>query len=528
MKRVSSHPTTTILTTTTKILLLFLLLLCCCSTISSFKRDEEDTNDTTSTTMMEQYKERSSSSSSSRRGRQGRQQKQHQQRQRRLKKNGKESITAMTYNLYLGVDWTHDDTLATSARSNITCTQQQQQHPHQPPCVPKAVDTLLQQILHSKPTKRISNIAQIIQREQPDVIGLQNVYSLRKQFPGKGSTITDATTTTEPVLDFLEIILTALSSSSSPLGKKQVRYKIAHVMDSYDVILPALQGFENTNVDKSTSTGTSSSPIFYDLRITNRNVILIKSQIRIRNARGDVFDASSPSPIIPSLPLVHGWVGIDAKFGVRNKWYTVVTVALDTPHKQQHQEAAAVTTTTTNDTANTTTTTGKSIQYTQAHELLATIDDKTTTNNLAVILLGDFHTTSTASNDIEDENNGSYNPIIDAGYEDAWAFKNDDGFTCCRHASLAQGSSDGDVGDDYYGGYEQFTVRRDIIFGSEGDFKVVRVNVVGVGKKNAVYPKLWNSDHAGVVATLHPTKDFKTKKATSRMPKSSRRRRKKS
>jgi endonuclease/exonuclease/phosphatase family metal-dependent hydrolase len=87
-----------------------------------------------------------------------------------------------------------------------------------------------------------------------------------------------------------------------------------------------------------------------------------------------------------------------------------------------------------------------------------------------------------------------YRQLVGAGYPDAWTLRRpaDPGFTCCQAPDLLNRRSTLDE-------------RIDFIFSAEEPEKVRQARVVGARVSDKTLPpgpRLWPSDHGGVVATL--------------------------
>jgi endonuclease/exonuclease/phosphatase family metal-dependent hydrolase len=144
----------------------------------------------------------------------------------------------------------------------------------------------------------------------------------------------------------------------------------------------------------------------------------------------------------------------------------------------------------------------RQFQCEQAAELIETLAD--TPAGLSLIVVGDLNSSP------EDEPVlgplqlpapcthqamvPPYMQFVDAGYTDIWTLRPGDlpGFTCCQAPDLLNSRS-------------MLDERIDFIFSAEAPAKVRRARVVGasVGDKTPPPgPRLWPSDHGGVVATL--------------------------
>ena len=87
-----------------------------------------------------------------------------------------------------------------------------------------------------------------------------------------------------------------------------------------------------------------------------------------------------------------------------------------------------------------------------------------------------------------------YMQLVDAGYTDIWTLRPGavPGFTCCQDPDLSNKRS-------------KLSERSDMIFSLEPPAKIKQARVVGdraSDKTPPPGPRLWPSDHAGVVAGL--------------------------
>ena len=117
----------------------------------------------------------------------------------------------------------------------------------------------------------------------------------------------------------------------------------------------------------------------------------------------------------------------------------------------------------------------------QAGELASVLGDFP--ENVNVILGGDI-------NDVPGSD--AYNALTGAGFIDRWNGGWDDGFTCCQDADLLNKISALD---------EQI----DFVFTLNGNFRTISGRVIGDKwyDKTLTIPRLWPSDHAGLIFTLY-------------------------
>jgi endonuclease/exonuclease/phosphatase family metal-dependent hydrolase len=330
------------------------------------------------------------------------------------------TVTVMTRNLYLGGDL--------FALLDPACTD----------LIPLCVDDLYTgAVVTSDIPGRMAAIAAEIEANDPDLVGLQEVSWYRRQIPSDyvlGDTTANATETT---FDFLEILLDALEA-------RGLAYEVVAQNDNADVEFPA------------SGDGVS----FYDIRLTDRDVILARSGLQTSVLAEQNFALNAVIPIgSTTVEFTRGFSSISVtKDGVD---FTFANT-----HLEVGGEAAPV-------------------QRLQASFLASPggVGDAE-----PLILVGDFN----ANPDVEAD------PDLEDGYEilvaaftDAWTTLNagDDGFTCCQAADLRNDDS-------------LLSERIDLIL-YQGDVTPVTIDVVGEEPGDRTPgTDLWPSDHAGVVATL--------------------------
>jgi endonuclease/exonuclease/phosphatase family metal-dependent hydrolase len=334
--------------------------------------------------------------------------------------NGSATITVMTRNLSIGTD------------IGIVLGA--------PPAqIPIAVATAYGFTVGSRPPERMTRIADEIADARPDVVGLQEVELFRIQRPGD-FLIGNPTPATRIEYDFLEVILEALR-------ERGARYRVAAVVRNTDTELPML------------IPGAEPVPRhFADVRLVDRDVILVREGVRFQNGQGANYAAGIPITIGPiSFTFMRGWTSVDVRRG--DQWIRVFNTHLET------QGAVPV-------------------QVAQADELLAIA----ATSPYPTVLLGDFNSAANPSAP-PDKVTPTYGMVLAAGYTDAWplAHPNDEGLTCC-HFEL-------DLRDIT----QPFTQRIDFVFFRALD-GVTFARIVGEELPDRTPSGLWPSDHAGVVA----------------------------
>lgn len=339
-------------------------------------------------------------------------------------------LTFMSYNLYLG--------------SSLDPALEVAELPpeEQPAAFVAAVAEIYGNAVDTDFPTRADAIAEIIARDEPDVIGLQEVTNWIAQATAPGSSATP------PSYDFLKILMTELVA-------RGLNYEVAGVS-------------QNANIGPA----PLLAPTFGCLAIQpvpdcvvslqDRDVILVNDDtpgLRWRNARSGTYgrQQSFPLPGGASASFGRGWVTIDAKYHGRQ--FHVANTHLEVSGFPAVQEA-------------------------QAREFLA----GPARGPGVDIALGDFNSAADGST------TESYN-ILTRWFRDAWAVNRPDpGYTSGQNQALTNPVSMLDERIDLvlvHGGAR--TVEAHVV----GDEPF---------RSPAQPPQppwpIWPSDHAGVVATL--------------------------
>lgn len=323
----------------------------------------------------------------------------------------------MTRNLYLGADLT-PVIIAQSPAELLTA----------------AADTWLAVVATNFP-ERANLIAQEVNDTSPDVIGLQEVTLWRSGFIG------DPTPATSVEYDFLEILQTELSN----LG---LSYTAAVLQETFDAEAPA-------------AVSTGGIPVMMDIRITQRNVILVRDGISWTNPQAVYYDTNSTYPDIGGIPgndLVdlRGWVSVDIAIVPKEKPFRFVNT---------HLESFV-----------------PLVRTAQAQELA----DGPLSGTLKVIAVGDFNSPPTGVQ------SGAYQILTDPSngkMRDAWTEANgaDPGYTFGQAADLTNL-------------IDTSSTRIDHVLTGTAAVKTVSAQLVGTTARTT--GGLWASDHFGVVAEL--------------------------
>ena len=323
-------------------------------------------------------------------------------------------LTVMTYNVYVGAP--PDELL------NVMSQQE----------VPLKVAEFYRNYRASDFPGRAAAIAKIIKRTEPDIIGLQEISLVRKQDPSDAQTA-PGPNATDVEQDFLEVFKMKLKDEG-------LNYKVAGQVATFDLEMPM-----------PTAEG------LVDIRLTDHDVILVRSDIAVSNVTTAKYKAELPVKLL-ELTVPRGYVAVDATVG--GVKYHVVNTHLE--HFEQL------------------------VRDGQTQELIASLKDQ----KLPVILMGDFNTKA--------PDGAAYKAITAAGFTDMWQAGSGPGYTCCQADNLRNAMSE--LGPDDEGGG-----RIDLIFTKGVSLRrsaTITTYTVGDKAGDKAATGLWPSDHAGVVAHL--------------------------
>jgi hypothetical protein len=282
---------------------------------------------------------------------------------------------------------------------------------------------------------------------------VQEAALWRIQHPSDFVTGTFAPNATTVQYDFLTLLTDALA-------QRGLHYVVAAVDETSDLEVPMLTGFD-------ASTGY---PTFDDIRLTDRDAVLVREDVAYGDAKSSVYGAAIPidfGPPVPTIYIREGWSSVVAT--VAGQSYRFVSTHLEI------QDLPGV---------------GDFVQFLQAQELLGELSGE----ERPTILVGDFNS-DVASGD--PSKTRSYDLITAAGFQDAWLrpLRSPPGFTCCQ-------------GDELSNPLSLFSQRVDFIFTRNmpkalpaGSLVLART-VLGDQPGDRTPSGLWPSDHGGVVATF--------------------------
>jgi endonuclease/exonuclease/phosphatase family metal-dependent hydrolase len=345
-------------------------------------------------------------------------------------------IRAMTQNLYVGGD----------LHRIITVTDPQQ--------IPLSVAGVFQTVQATDFPERAAAIADEVKRKKPDVIGLQEVSLIRVQSPSDYF-IGNPTPAQTVAYDYLQILL-------DELGRRGLHYHVASQVTDADMELPAVAG-----IDPATG-----APLFNDIRLTDRDVILARDNVFTANPMGANYQTTLQIPVVGGLniPFTRGYTAVDAT--VRGKTWRVVNTHLE------ERGTGLV----------------PAIQAAQAQELIGVLSSETK----PVVLLGDLNSSPDDPGIPSLGVVAPYQQIAWAGYTDAWVQSgphHQPGFTCCENETLSNAAPSLDQRID-------FVFYRPEPLGPVAQKTRVGVHLLGDDADDKTVSGLWPSDHAGVFAGI--------------------------
>ena len=334
------------------------------------------------------------------------------------------------------------------------------------PCGPaQSVYEIFETVKATNFVERAEAIADLVQRNKPDVIGLQEVSLIRSQTPADfaivpnpdGETFTYLPNASVVEYDYLELLMNALAAR----GLDYVVAEGATANDA-DVEVPMISFDEYCN--------PTSIPV--DLRLTDRDVILVRAGLAIGNAANANFSINLTVgvPLQPGVILAYeftrGYGAVDITKG--KSTHRVVNTHLEVGDKADPASLLNV------------------IQYFQTFELLSAV----TGTMLPLTVIGDFNS---SPNPLDPR--PGYTVMTQGGYTDTWNIRQgpfDPGYTCCQDEDLLNTAPSLDE-------------RIDLIFSRlppDATYLPIDADVVGARQQDRTESGLWPSDHAGVVTTL--------------------------
>jgi endonuclease/exonuclease/phosphatase family metal-dependent hydrolase len=349
-------------------------------------------------------------------------------------------IRAMTQNLYIGAE------VLSIAQAPGLCE------------LMAAADAAVEQVLANDFSQRAETLARLIAAENPEVVGLQEVFQVILSDP--------QTLTPFYFDDYLGMLLAALSAEGA-------NYYAAQTRMSTPITVPA------DSDDDCDPLGPSLAAADYFGTIVDRDVIICREDVACAGgaAANFQFNASADTPGGP-IVIERGWVSTVAT--VKGREYRIVNTHLEVSGNASF----------------------RIVQSLQALEFGATLDFLSADGRPQVVL-GDFNSDD-APGPVDC---GGFQPcfsgyevMVAAGFADAWLAQGrnaGDGFTCCQDADLRNAES------AHSERIDQVWARAAVDHFGRPEVRGVRARVLGAEQDDRSHPDgLWPSDHAGVSADL--------------------------
>jgi endonuclease/exonuclease/phosphatase family metal-dependent hydrolase len=313
-----------------------------------------------------------------------------------------------------------------------------------PEDIPFVVAEILGTVFATDFPERAEAIADQIARTEPHLIGLQEVSLLRVQSPGD-FLIGNPLPAEDVLFDYLDILLDALEARGlDDVGEG--------VVETADIELPFLAGFGG------------GQPLFDDIRLTDHDVILARSDVATANVIAENFEINIEIEFDGfEIVFLRGYVILDAT--IRGRTYRFANT---------HLEVASLV---------------PEVQAAQMLELVTVLND----SPHPIILVGDLNSEPT------DPFPQPYPLAGAAGYWDMWLLRAggpDPGFTCCQAETVDNEVSILDERIDHILVRRARGLRLSPVRGP------VRAFVLGDRERDKTFSGLWPSDHGGVYSRM--------------------------
>jgi endonuclease/exonuclease/phosphatase family metal-dependent hydrolase len=297
----------------------------------------------------------------------------------------------------------------------------------------------------NRPEDRMAAIASEIAAVRPHLVGLQEVVELFEQFPSDAILGELTPNATEPVIDFLSVLL-------DELDERGVHYEVAAQQAGTDLEFPRFDGL------------VDGLPAFTDVRSRFSDVILRRADVDTTLLFAINYATTLPIPSLPGLEVPRNAVGVLAS--VRDNTFRFVSTHLEPlvpglPDDSQPQLG----------------------QVLELIELLATAHEPT----LPTVVVGDFNSVADVG--------ASYQLMAGAGFTDVWTVRaplGQTGLTCCQDVVLTNPRSNLSERIDYVW-TANARLSSPVLAFTVGDQPIFRTRS---------RPRLWPSDHAGLTALL--------------------------
>jgi hypothetical protein len=363
-------------------------------------------------------------------------------------------VNAMTQNLYVG--------------ANLFKILEAQD----PTEIPGKVTEIVLDVQATNFHDRAEAIADLIEQQNPHLIGLQEVSELLYQCPGDAA-IGGETPAETPYLDYLDILLDALEA-------RGLDYEVGAEITNADVELPAVAYVGELGNFVPVIPGCEPAFPFFDIRLIDHDTILVRSDVEYDNSLAANFTVNLTVPTAGGeVEFTRGWTAVDAT--IRGRTFTFFNTHLEVSGNPF----------------------ARTVQAAQAGEMAAILAGNANT----IVAVGDFNSSAEDGPVAECEIPGNppfpcptpYEILTLAGYTDTWDVRGgpwDRGDTCCQADLL-----DNEV--------SQLDERIDLIFVRPAPdhyggpvARGVSAEVLGEEPEDKSSTGLWPSDHAGVGARM--------------------------
>lgn len=320
--------------------------------------------------------------------------------------------------------------------------------------------------------QRADAIAELVAKNRPHLIGLQEVSLIRTQcptdiLPPPGETEPNAT---DVYADYLQLFMDALAA-------RGLDYEVATSVMNADVELPA-----------ETQDLLDCPAPYFDARLTDYDVVLHRSDVEVTWEMSNNYTYNFPVPT-PAGEIIfyRGYNIVDVN--VKGRSYRFVNTHLEVDDNAY----------------------SRFFQFAQASELTQTLDGLAhVLEDELLVVVGDLNSDPVDGAFVECYLPPAFTELgmcptpyavmAASGYVDTWTVRNgayDPGYTCCQQDLLLNPESWLDRRIDH-------VWVRPPLAGAQGPnfLKGVKADVVGDRQKDKSVDGLWPSDHAGVVVDM--------------------------
>jgi endonuclease/exonuclease/phosphatase family metal-dependent hydrolase len=351
------------------------------------------------------------------------------------------TVKVMSRNIYLGADLTE------GVRSNSLQG------------LVNAAGVILNQVDQNDFGKRAVGLAAEVQKNKPDLIGLQEGALWRTE-PCNQNPLEKKANTVR--WDFVKLLL-------AQINKGKTKYRLVISKPEFDFEVWA-------NTDGNEATAGEGCPMGSEIngRLTMRDAILAKAGVKTSQSKSGTFSTLlqvKPAGAI-DVDVTRGWTRTTAQVGKGPKFTFVNS------HFEAFDSDASNHTNKNTDVGN------GQIREAQAKQMVA--KGGPATGKLPVIFLGDFN--SDVKTEIKPGDGLAYRALLKAGFVERSAVKP---FGCCLNSSLITANGGGKTSD--------FDHKVDhVMTSSPKRIKLVSSSVPGRSPVNG----FWPSDHAGLFSKL--------------------------